>query len=311
MRSDRGQATVLTVIFLVVLLGMGTLVLDVGSWFREQRDTQSDADAAALAAAQLLPTHVADANTVGRQFLVKNGVTTAPDIRFSEKFTANDTVTVQVSRQAPGIFSKVLDIDSVKVGAKATARATGLQAARWVAPIAVNVRHDKLNCGKDAQHRPIPCFGEPTEVVLKDLHLPGGGDASGSFGLINLDQHDSGSVGAGTIGEWIEKGYDDYLELGRYTAVTSADFNSSHVNEALVARMNDVLLFPIYKTLTGSGTTAQYDIVGWVGFKVTGFDASGVPGTVSGSFVEVIWDGIQSKTGANVNYGVRAISLVE
>ena len=55
LRSERGQATVLTVIFLVALLGVVALVLDVGSWFREQRDTQSAADAAALAAAQALP----------------------------------------------------------------------------------------------------------------------------------------------------------------------------------------------------------------------------------------------------------------
>ena len=54
-RSDRGQATVLTVIFLVALLGAVAMVLDVGSWFREQRDSQADADAAALAAAQALP----------------------------------------------------------------------------------------------------------------------------------------------------------------------------------------------------------------------------------------------------------------
>ena len=32
--SDRGQATVLTVLFLFVLMGMGALVLDLGSWFR-------------------------------------------------------------------------------------------------------------------------------------------------------------------------------------------------------------------------------------------------------------------------------------
>ena len=38
-RSDRGQATVLTVIFMVALLGAVAMVLDVGSWFREQRDT--------------------------------------------------------------------------------------------------------------------------------------------------------------------------------------------------------------------------------------------------------------------------------
>ena len=54
-RSDHGQATVLTVVFLVVLLGMAALVLDIGSWYRADRATQSTADAAALAGAQALP----------------------------------------------------------------------------------------------------------------------------------------------------------------------------------------------------------------------------------------------------------------
>ena len=95
-RNERGQATVLTVLFLVVLLGMGALVLDLGSWFREQRDTQSDADAAALAAAQELPGDLPTADALGRQYLVKNGVHDTPNITFSRKFVDNDTVTVSV-----------------------------------------------------------------------------------------------------------------------------------------------------------------------------------------------------------------------
>ena len=45
-RNDNGQATVITVVFLVVLLGMAALVLDIGSWYRADRSTQSTADAA-------------------------------------------------------------------------------------------------------------------------------------------------------------------------------------------------------------------------------------------------------------------------
>ena len=173
-RNERGQATVLTVLFLVVLLGMGALVLDLGSWFREQRDTQSDADAAALAAAQELPGDLSTADALGRQYLVKNGVHDTPDITFSKRFVDNDTVTVSVRRDAPGIFAKVLGIDSVDVGAKAKALTTGLQAARWVAPIAVNIKHEKLNCGLDEKNRPVPCFGDPTSITLDKLHDPGG-----------------------------------------------------------------------------------------------------------------------------------------
>jgi hypothetical protein len=313
-RSEQGQATVLTVLFLVVLIGMGALVLDIGSWFREQRDTQSDADAAALAAAQELPASLGDANALGRQYLIKNGVDSEPDITFSRKFTDNDTVTVRVNRTAPGVFAKVFGIDSVDVGAKATARTTGLQAARWVSPITVNIKHPQLNCDTDAKGRPVPCFGDPAELDLAHLHGPGDGDAAGSFSLINLDSSDSGSVGGATLGEWIERGFDQYMDVGKYTAVPSATFNDSHIRDALTLRMNstnNILLFPIYQKITGSGSGAQFDVVGWVGFKVTDYRLSGSSAKVIGSFTEVIWEGIQSQSGANLNYGVRSIALVE
>ena len=54
LRNDSGQAVVLSVVFLAALLGAAAMVVDVGSWYREQRDTQSEADAAALASAQAL-----------------------------------------------------------------------------------------------------------------------------------------------------------------------------------------------------------------------------------------------------------------
>ena len=54
-KRENGQAMVLTVLFLAGLIGMSALVLDVGSWFREKRQLQLTADAAALAGAQALP----------------------------------------------------------------------------------------------------------------------------------------------------------------------------------------------------------------------------------------------------------------
>ena len=42
------------------------------------------------------------------------------------------------------------------------------------------------------------------------------------------------------------------------------------------------VLFPVYRLLTGPGSNARYDIIGWVGFVVTAFDPSGSSGTVTG-----------------------------
>jgi hypothetical protein len=308
-RSERGQATAFTVLFLAALIGMAALVLDVGSWFREQRDTQAAADAAALAAAQALPEDPAKADALAAEYLAKNRGGTS-EVTYTSKFSANDTVSVHVARKAPGFFAKLFGIDSVDVGANATARASGLTAARWVAPIVVNIKHPHLNCGELAG-RPVPCFGEPTELTLEHLHKPGDGDAAGAFALINLNKDDNGSVGGSTLGSWIEQGFDKYMDLGDYTSVPSAQFNDSHVRDALTFRTGDTLLFPIYKTIKGSGTGAVYDVVGWVGFNVTSFKIGGDEGKVHGAFTKVIWEGIQSTDGSNLNYGVRTIALVE
>ena len=61
LRRQEGQVTVLVAVFMVVLIGMAGFVIDVGSWFRQQRVTQSTVDAAALAGAQSLPEKTAGA----------------------------------------------------------------------------------------------------------------------------------------------------------------------------------------------------------------------------------------------------------
>ncbi|MEJ7569949.1 MAG: pilus assembly protein TadG-related protein [Gaiellaceae bacterium] len=310
-RNDRGQATVLTVLSLTALLGMAALVLDLGSWFRAQRETQAAADASALAAAQALPDEPGTAAGLAGEYVLKNGGGTHT-VTFTSKNVTNDTVRVKVERTTPGFFAKVFGIDSVQVGAGATARASGLEKAKWVAPITVNIKHPQLNCGSaGTPPRPVPCFGQPTQLDLLNLKAPNGPDAAGAFGLINLDRADSGSVGSDTLSDWVTRGFDEYMDLGIYTSVPSAKFNDSKFKSALDVRTGDVLLFPVYTTIQGSGSNAEYDVVGWVGFEVTQYHAGGSTGWVRGSFTEVTWEGVQSQSGAGLNYGVRAIQLVE
>jgi hypothetical protein len=55
LRHEGGQAIVMIVLFLLVLLGMAAMVIDVGYAFYAQRSLQAQVDAAALAGAQELP----------------------------------------------------------------------------------------------------------------------------------------------------------------------------------------------------------------------------------------------------------------
>ena len=295
-RSQRGQATVLTVLFITVLLGMAALVLDAGSWFRAQRETQAAADASALAAAQALPESPGQANVLAAVYVGKNGGG-ASTVTFSSRVVANDTVKVRVERDAPGFFAKLFGIDSVQVGAGAAARAGGVSKARYAAPIAVDEKHPLLQC------KPLPCFGQDTEL---DLEKTG----PGALRLLNLDGSKGGSGGAVTAG-WILKGFDGYMPLGWYGSDPGAAFNDSKVTSAMNVRIGDELLFPVYRSTKGGGSNFEYDVVGWVGFTVTGFSSHGNKGTVDGRFERVIWEGILSESAAETDFGVRAIQLVE
>ena len=78
-------------------------------------------------------------------------------------------------------------------------------------------------------------------------------------------------------------------------------------------RIGDNVLFPIYDTLTGSGSNAVFHVVGWVGFHITGFTASGNSGSITGYFTQVIWDGIEStaSNGSNPDLGARTVKLID
>jgi hypothetical protein len=306
-RRDSGQAVVMVVLLLAVLLGMAAAVLDVGSWFRADRRLQATVDAAALAGAHALPESTGDAMALALEYGEKNGGgLEASNIAFSTTVLPNDTITVEAEAPAPGFFSKVFGIASVQVHARAKARAGTVSAAKWVAPIVVDLLHPMLKC------KPAPCSGD-VELDLVNLHKPGSGTAAGSFGLINLRLGDKGSVGAEELGSWMSRGFDQNMPLGIYNSVPSTMFNSSHFREAMDFRLGDEVLFPIYKSLKKSGSTAEYDIVGWVAFVITEYSGGGSSGKLKGYFTRVTWEGIisESPTDVATDFGVRAIALVE
>ena len=298
LRSEDGQAMLLTVLFLGVLVGAVALTLDVGVWFREQRQAQATADAAALAGAQALPTDPSQALTLAQQYGNANGGGIGPGgITFRGDYEPNDTVVVSVKRTAPGFFAQLFSIMSVNVGANAAARAGVPEQVKGVAPIVVNKLHPMLS-GPGC-----PCFHTETTLPL------GKDGAPGAFGLINLDPN--ASNGVPHLADWIQSGFDGYLGLGDYNSDPGAKFDSDPVESALSARLGTELLFPVYDTLTGGGSNAAYDVIGWVAFHLDSFDARGDSGSLTGYFTRVIWDGLQSSTNKHLpDFGVYSVSLV-
>ncbi|MFL6028946.1 MAG: pilus assembly protein TadG-related protein [Gaiellaceae bacterium] len=308
LRDERGQAFVLACIALIVLLGMSAFVLDVGSWYRTQRRLQGTTDAAALAGAQLLPNDPSGGRSIAQSYATKNGGDVAgADIVITSKFQANDTISVRAARTDPGIFSKILNINSADISAKATARVGPPKEALHVAPMVVFCGHSLIkNCNNNHE----PEFNVSTTLDYDDLGAPG------AFGMLNLDG-EQGTVGSSKEAEWILHGFDKYLPLGKYRSDPGAKFESDNLNDALDERIGTVLLFPVYETLDGEGQNAEYKIIGWIGFHLTGYEVHGHSATLEGYFTEYIAQGVLSQSAPGTGgvpsslFGVKTIQLIE
>jgi len=312
LRSERGQTAGFVAISMVALIAMTAFVLDVGSWFRADRQLQTVADAAALAGAQFLTYDPGKAVSTATDYAKKNDGPTAELLKVEKDLVTNDTLSVSYSQAVDGLFARILGINTVTVRATAKARSSTPAAALWVAPIVVSEKHPLLHC--TAPGKCSPEYGVQTDLSLDDLHDPGGPDAAGAFGLLNLVEGDkNGTVGSSTLTDWLDDGYDEPMEPGIYYSVPSAMFNSSDFLSAIEGKVasGDEILIPIYRRLVKTGSNAEYTIVGWVGFVLDAMIGSGSSAKLRGHFTRVVWDGVPSgsPSDATPDYGAHVVSL--
>jgi Putative Flp pilus-assembly TadE/G-like len=306
-RDERGQAIVLMTLSLVVIMGMATLVLDVGSWYHTKRRLQGTADAAALAGAQLLPNDSSGAQSQALAYANKNGGDVAgANITVTSTVLPNDTISVRARKTDPGIFSSIFGVASADIDARAKARVGPPTKARWVAPMVVDCEHPLIhNCDGNS----TPDFGVNTTMDYDPMGAPG------AYGMLNLEGG-NGTPGSSDEAGWILHGFDKYLGLGDYRSDPGAKFSSNNIQDALEARKGTVLLFPVFRVLSGTGQNAIYEIIGWIGFNLTTFEVHGNNATLHGYFTEFIAQGILASTGGggsgpSSSFGVKSIQLIE
>jgi hypothetical protein len=171
-RRESGQALVLAAAAMVVILGMAAMAIDVGMFLQERRDLQNAADAAALAGAPDLPGSPANAVDHANSWAEQNGIGAGEleGVTVSTTYVTDDTITVQVKRDVPWLFARVLGRGSDTVRADATARIGSPSVAFGVMPWSL------LESAKAAA-----TYG--VEVTLKYSAQEGGG---GEFGLLDL-----------------------------------------------------------------------------------------------------------------------------
>jgi hypothetical protein len=134
--NEEGQMLPLLGLLLVVMLGTSAVVIDVGRAYLVQRNLQSSADAAALAAAQDLPSE-SSATTTARAYSSRPGgknerpsdfptVSTSVQVSCRDHFRCSpvNAVEVRESARVPSGFARVLGVDFFDVSAHAVAAIT-------------------------------------------------------------------------------------------------------------------------------------------------------------------------------------------
>jgi Putative Flp pilus-assembly TadE/G-like len=304
--SQRGQAMVITLLFLTVLLGMAAAVIDVGGWYRAHRQTQATADATALAGAQELPDAPSTAHALALDYADRNGGgVKSEDVQIESTLNPNDTVSVTARRTVPGLFTKLMGINSVTARSTAKARAGGMAEAKWAAPIGVDYRHEALHCTPSLVCDPE--FNRETEIDFEKV-------GPGAFRLINIDGS-HGGTGPPEIGNWIRTGLDAFMPKDEwYYSDPGMKPNSSHVTGALDERIGvgKEILIPIYNDTRAQGAGFEYYVVGWVGWYVSSYDIRGSKiAKIQGHFTRIIWEGIQGEHAGEEDFGARTVQLVE
>jgi hypothetical protein len=118
--NERGQALVISVLFLAVLVGMAGIVVDVGAWYVQDRKAQAAADFGALAGVAELPGNPSAARTVAEGYVDENLAGTTAEITHPYD---GDPRKLEVKAKTTGdtYFLRLFGITTVDISARAVA----------------------------------------------------------------------------------------------------------------------------------------------------------------------------------------------
>jgi hypothetical protein len=191
--EQKGNTIIIVAFVLTALLGITSLVIDVGAVYLHDVKVANAVDAAALAGVQALPDSPELAYELAENYAIKNGVSAeAITIHISDD---QREINVQAKREVEHFFAHVLGFSSTEVVKSAGARVGNLASAEGIVPLSIEEQELFYN----------------EEYVLKSgAGNPGGGARhSGWFGALRL-----GGNGASVYENNLKNGYAAEIKIG-------------------------------------------------------------------------------------------------
>jgi hypothetical protein len=190
-RAEGGQALLLTVLAMTVLVGMTALAVDVGLLLEDRRHLQNSADAMALAGVQELPLNPVAAKKEAETWAANNGIPLSQikTIEVQTKLYPNDTLYVEVTDDFNWVFARVLGMGSDTVIGDAAALVGSLNGAEGHTMPWALLEGDTPCLVEDPPGEFQPSYGSCSVKVGSDASLIGGW-----FGALDFDAQGGGSA---------------------------------------------------------------------------------------------------------------------
>jgi Flp pilus assembly protein TadG len=277
--EEDGSVAIIVGVLLVVLVGIGALVIDVGNLYWERRQLQNAADAAALAAAADLTagedatTALATARTFADENNVRGAFVAPPDapdpgfvIDANSVTVTAETGTIADAGQLSSFLASVIGVDEYATQATATA-SWGFVGGAATVPLTFSRCEWDFMTGGDLDNLPtaertVYFHSSQTAASINTCGGPANQDHPGGFGWLNPS---GGSCEA-------------YVENGQ--VATDVGNNVPNVCSAayLQSLIGQTVIMPIFGSIiSAQGNNAIYQIDGFAALEVTGFRFSGNP----------------------------------
>jgi len=254
---QQGSSLVLMGLSLFVLLGAMALVVEGGTVFVERSSLQKAANAAVLSGAEEL-TNSEDAVASVIQTILQDHQESASLQSSSIQMGMN--VRVNLAKQVPLGFAKLLGTDAVNVAADAAAEIVPMGEATGAAPLGIN---DSISLQ----------FGQQYSLKVDQT-----GEISGNFGILAL-----GGPGANTYEDNLMHGYSSSIQVGDIIDTQTGNI-AGKTQDAVQYRIDSspyppgdtthgddprILLVPVYKPYDFTSTQMKsIEVIGFAYFYI-------------------------------------------
>ncbi len=324
-RKERGESLLIVAFAMTALLGMTATVADMGTAYVKTAQTQTAADAAALAAGMKLPlksgdtTGISQATAIARDYLTKNGVDDASlaTITLGDlSGGAYHSILVSQPAVSETAFARIFGIDEITFRRQAEAKVVPCTALSDLVPLSIQESMlDAIIADGTSQHA-ILKYGSNTDDV-----------ENGSFGAVDLDGVKGG--GANDYTSWLAYGYQAKLELGTVLPVESGNMTGPTYS-GIVQRYNACTHYASYggckvdryvddcprvmklPVIVYTDSSHKYvRVVGFAAFVLEDYTTYEDQGCVIGSYVNMVNVGAVDGdlTGTAASFGVYSLVL--